>query len=165
MVDQEYIDNKASRKLYELLKPYFDTGFPSGDVLESITFHIIPDSSRFGFFVSADDLRLNDSRWDEYYDDSDDFAAEIRNLMDDYNTLATKEIVDHLESARKLVLKIREEDKVIKFIDEITEVIDSKCFEICKDLLSKTEWKYFSKYCEWLSITIYGDGKVVKEDS
>lgn len=165
MEDQEYIDNKASRKLYELLKPYFDSGFPSGDVLDSVTFHLIPDSSRSGVFVSVDDLRLNDSRWDEYYDDSVDFAEDIKNLIEEYNILATKEIIDHLESARKLVLKIREEDKVIKFINEITEVIDLKGFEICKDLLSKTEWKYFFKYCEWSTITIYNDGKVVRKDS
>ena len=164
MKDQEYIDNKASKELYELLKPYFDTGFPSGDVLESVSFHLYPSVDK-GFFVSTDDLRLNDSRWDEYYDDSVDFADEIRNLIDDYNTLATKEIVDHLESARKLVLKIREEDKVIKFIDEITEAIDSKGFGICKNLLSKTEWKYFFKYLDWSTITIYRDGKVVREDS
>ena len=166
MEDKEYIDNKASKKLYELLKPYFDSGFPSGELLESVEFHIIRSHSEdAGFFVSVDDLRLNDFRWDQYYDDSDDFAAEIGNLIENYNTLATREIVNHLESARKLVLKIREEDKVIKFIDEITEVIDSKGFEVCKNLLSKTEWKYFFKYCEWLSITVYRDGKVVREDS
>ena len=68
-------------RLYKFLKPYFDSGFPSGEILESVEFYLRPEvdfkenpvcNGKFDVSLGKD-FKLNDVHWADYDVNSKDW--------------------------------------------------------------------------------------------
>ena len=102
-------------RLYKFLKPYFDSGFPSGELLESVEFYLRPEvdfkenpvcNGKFDVSLGKD-FKLNDVHWADYDVNSKDWYNFGYRIM--------------------CLLTYKE------------------CFNICKEFVIGREWRYINE--------------------